>query len=197
MGKRFTYDMERGLHPFTKARYAPVEFEIDERGCWICVSHSYHKKHHIYLKNRGKVINLRRYLYAQHKGAVGPDSRPVMTCGNPKCFNPDHMGFNTFGLSDNAKAYDAICLNCKNLVMCRGSSQTGVKVRCCQARIEGGKCMPLREVVERIVEMPKKCWMYDSMGHLAGGNAGGNYYDYTQEYIQELCRNFLGEVDDQ
>jgi hypothetical protein len=72
-------------------RRRPIEYVINEKGCWECVSHKPSGCGYIVLKRRPKSVYLHRAVYEQCKGEIPEGLGILHSCDNPICFNPDHL----------------------------------------------------------------------------------------------------------
>ena len=73
-----------------------IIMEVNEDGCWICVSHSKSRKDgYPRIWHNGKTWRLNRFVYEQHHGKI-PEGMVVRhTCDNPACINLDHLTLGT------------------------------------------------------------------------------------------------------
>lgn len=89
-------------NPKNPGRYKPIEYEIDENGCWICTSHSKDKDGYPGLNRwvNGKLIRkMSRYVVFLFTGQLSsPEKGEVIMhlCDNPSCINPDHLKIGTY-----------------------------------------------------------------------------------------------------
>lgn len=78
----------------------PIRYEINDNGCWICISHAKDKDGYIRIKRNSKKIFLHRWVYELHNNKKIKEGNVVMhSCDNPSCFNPEHLSEGT--ISDN------------------------------------------------------------------------------------------------
>ena len=77
-----------------------IEYEVDSNGCWNCTSHALSSGYPRKMINK-QSIQLSRFVYAEHNGAIPEDMVIRHTCDNPKCINPSHLVIGT--RSDNMK----------------------------------------------------------------------------------------------
>lgn len=77
----------------------PINWEEDEEGCWICVSHG-----HAYpgIRMNYKYFQIDRLIWELVHGKKIPKGMVIMhTCDKPKCINPEHLALGTPG--DNSR----------------------------------------------------------------------------------------------
>ncbi|MFN2748078.1 HNH endonuclease signature motif containing protein [Bacillus sp. z60-18] len=87
---RFTY--EDGFIPSRgKASYKPVEYEIDDNGCWVCVSHRKSEDGYVTIRRGSRRVRLHRYVYEREIGPLSENEVVMHKCDNPPCFNPKHL----------------------------------------------------------------------------------------------------------
>jgi len=70
----------------------PIQYKINEHGCWICTSHS--NKYRPKLKVNGKLILMSRYFLEQKLDRPLKEGYQVLhinSCNNGLCINPDHL----------------------------------------------------------------------------------------------------------
>lgn len=77
-------------------RRKPIEYETNDNGCILIVSHAPIKNGgHIYLKINGKQQSLHRFIYESHHGEI-PDNMVIRhKCDNPNCANIEHLEIGT------------------------------------------------------------------------------------------------------
>ena len=69
----------------------PIEYNIDENGCWICTSHGRDRDGYSRLMINQKTTGVHRFVYARTHGSISNDVVVRHKCDNPTCINPDHM----------------------------------------------------------------------------------------------------------
>jgi hypothetical protein len=81
-----------GARKAGKASAKPVEFEIDENGCFVVTSHKPFAGKYNYLMRDCRTQRLHRYVWEQITKKPIPDGFVVHhTCGNVNCINPNHL----------------------------------------------------------------------------------------------------------
>ncbi|MDR1893021.1 MAG: HNH endonuclease [Oscillospiraceae bacterium] len=73
------------------ARKKPIAYEVDEKGCWICTSHTADTCGYPKIFNSGKRIHVSRYIYEQKNGSIPANMVVRHKCDNRMCINPDHL----------------------------------------------------------------------------------------------------------
>jgi hypothetical protein len=73
----------------------PIQYAINEKGCWHCVSHTGIQSGYVQVRIEGKLELLHRLSYEQHKGPIPKGMEILHSCDNPKCFNPEHLEYGT------------------------------------------------------------------------------------------------------
>lgn len=84
-----------------------VRFEVNDRGCHICVSHCTLKGYPVRYKQKDGVkrcIWLHREAYEKAHGEIPPRFVVRHTCDTPPCINPDHLILGTH--ADNMRDRD-------------------------------------------------------------------------------------------
>lgn len=72
----------------------PIIVEVNENGCWNCISHYQHPDGYVYVYSGNKKIKLHKRVLEIKLGRklkVDCDELTRHTCDNPQCCNPDHL----------------------------------------------------------------------------------------------------------
>jgi hypothetical protein len=81
--------------PSDKAyRLKPIQYTINEGGCWECVSHSGNKGYPVFTRNK-KRDYLSRYMFEMFVEPIIDNNVILHSCDNPKCINPQHLSQGT------------------------------------------------------------------------------------------------------
>jgi len=82
-------------------RTRPIEYEINENGCYVCTSH-HNRDGYPQIMVNGKTHRIHRYLWEQNHGKIPPGMELRHTCDNPNCINPAHLvpGTHTQNMQD-------------------------------------------------------------------------------------------------
>lgn len=87
------------MHPHRK----PIEFIVDDNGCFICISHARNKGYPLSWIN-GRKVRLLRFVYEQMYGEI-PEGHVIRhKCDVRPCINPEHLETGT----PKQNIYDAI-----------------------------------------------------------------------------------------
>ena len=68
-----------------------IEYEIDENGCWNCVSHSCDSGGYPKVSYKNKMYKMNRFVYNFYYKDLNDGSCIMHSCDNPKCINPNHL----------------------------------------------------------------------------------------------------------
>ena len=68
-----------------------VIYKIDDKGCWICISHAINNKGYILTGRNKKTIRLHRLVYETFKGIIPENYCIRHTCDVKCCINPEHL----------------------------------------------------------------------------------------------------------
>lgn len=81
-----------GIEMTLKGHFNPINFEVDENGCFNCISHKPGSRNgYRVIINHNKRIYLHRFVYEQMFGEI-PDGLLIRhKCDNPACINPEHL----------------------------------------------------------------------------------------------------------
>lgn len=73
-----------------------IKYYVNEKGCWICVSHALDKDGYPLFTHpiTKKLIHIHRYMYEQRFGDL-KDLYCCHKCDTPLCINPDHIFLGT------------------------------------------------------------------------------------------------------
>jgi len=83
----------------------PLRFNINEEGCYICISHKVGASGYPYIYRNGISISAVKYLWEQKYGKAPKEICFLHKCDNRLCINPDHIFLGT--KTDNAKDRDS------------------------------------------------------------------------------------------
>ena len=72
-----------------------ITWLVNERGCWICTSHSKDTNGYPQKWNNGKKQNIHRIFYEKYKGPIPQGLHVLHTCDTPACINPGHLWLGT------------------------------------------------------------------------------------------------------
>ena len=73
------------------ANFKHIEYEIDDNGCWNCVSHNCDSSGYPRFYYKNKTYKMSRFVYEVYKEKIKDGNVILHTCDNPKCINPNHL----------------------------------------------------------------------------------------------------------
>jgi hypothetical protein len=76
-------------------KWKPIDWEENNRGCWICISHKPNYKNQVQFQFNGRKQNLSRIIYSELIGEIPPDLVVRHKCDDPMCINPCHLELGT------------------------------------------------------------------------------------------------------
>lgn len=72
-----------------------IAFNINENGCWICISHKKRSKGYVKFFHNGKQLRMHRFVYEAAYGSIPVGKLILHSCDNPECINPGHLRLGT------------------------------------------------------------------------------------------------------
>lgn len=92
--ERFTLECGRVKNP-SNVNFKHIEYEVDENGCWNCVSHSCDSSGYPRVSYKNKMYKISRFIYEFYKEKIKDGNVILHSCDNPKCINPEHLSQGT------------------------------------------------------------------------------------------------------
>ena len=68
-----------------------LDFEIQQNGCWVCISHKLGSHGYPQIQRKGKQWCVHRYIWQTYVSSIPEGMYILHTCDNPLCINPDHL----------------------------------------------------------------------------------------------------------
>lgn len=68
-----------------------ITYIVNEQGCHICTSHSFHKTGYPRIQINGVQKYLSNHIYEIYKGSISKGHVIRHTCDNKACINPEHL----------------------------------------------------------------------------------------------------------
>lgn len=92
----------------------PLEFRIDDNGCFVCISHKKNSSGTIILRANGEKQAAHRLIYIEMFGEIKNGHSIGFKCGNAGCLNPEHLEQRSFAnsLKINFEIDENNCFNC-------------------------------------------------------------------------------------
>src|SRR5574343_498304 len=85
-----------------KGDYKDIEWYIDEKECWICISHCKSKDGYPLIRRNDKTISIARAMMeVKYNKELSSEIMVLHSCDNPTCINPNHLRIGT--AKDNAQ----------------------------------------------------------------------------------------------
>lgn len=77
------------------AKWKPIDWCVDAKGCHICTSHAVDQRGYAKVYHSRRVRLLHRVIFEQTYGPIPPGAEVCHSCDTPSCINPEHLFLGT------------------------------------------------------------------------------------------------------
>lgn len=78
-------------YPIKQFYTRPIDFEVNDNGCFNCTSHNKNEDGYPIVGFRKKQWLMNRFVYTEMFGEIPENMVIRHTCDNPACINPEHL----------------------------------------------------------------------------------------------------------